>query len=128
MNVTDAIHAFIIACKRTNTCITLSLTNRGDRPAVNVEVSSAVDGYLTSEDIRFYFDHFNSTWGGAYSDEYSNVNTGLVCGWTPMYRGWYPLQKEIALSCRLIRIINRYGFHYVYNAIAHAGSNVVTVA
>lgn len=127
MNVNDAIHAFIVACNRSKTSITLSM-NTVYRPAVNVEVSSAVDGYLTSEDIRFYFDHFNAQWGGIYSDEYSNVNTGLVRGWTPMYRGWYPLQKEIALSCRLVRIINRYGFHYVYNAIAHAGSNLVTVA
>lgn len=128
MNLNDAIRAFIDACKRAKTQIDLSMGTYCGRPVIHVEVSSAVDGYLTSEDIRFYFDHFNAKWGGVYSDEYTNVNAGLVRGWTPMYRGWYPLQKEIALSCRLVRIINRYGFHYVYNAIAHAGSNAVRVA
>lgn len=128
-NVNEAVHAFIKACKRTNTRITVDFWSRFDgRLAIDVYAESANDGYLTGESIRYFFDWFNKCWGGRYSCTAPNVNTGKVIGYTPMYRGWYPLKKEVNLSARLIQLVNRYGYESVSNAIKAANDTTVQAA
>lgn len=125
-NVNEAVHAFIKACKRTNTHITLSrCLSFWSGEYLSVDVESAIDGYLTAEEFKFSYDNLSKMWGGRYACEFDNIECGNVYSYCPQYRGWYPFRKEIELSARLIRLVNRYGFDTVRVAIQAANDAVV---
>lgn len=108
----DAMREYLATCKRLKTQVNVNdtyLHPGTDRQTLDIEVSSAYDGYLSGEVVSFNYDWINKCWGGCYSGTYFNFSTPGAHGYVHFYRGYYPLKKECALVTRMIRMIGRYG-------------------